>query len=318
MLMKKFAIILCLLLSSVCFANMQILIKTPFWKTTYAFIIYFAFILSVLLIAYRIMHNFERLNNKNKTVEQLTDYKLAFFNNISNEFLAPLTLIQGALEKMEQKSEKLSEEMLSSLHIMDVNTQRLLRFINQLLEFCKRQNNKPALSLEETDVIAFINEFFTGFKDIAQSKNMDYRFITSTDNFKMFIDREQEASTNIQKDLSTIPLPEGKSDKDKEFTEKLNVVLENNLGNYDFSVNDFARQMKVGRTVFYKKVKDLTGYSPNEYIRILRMKKAAELLQKGDLTVSEVSYKVGINDPFYFSKCFKSQFGVAPSMYKSS
>lgn len=59
----------------------------------------------------------------------------------------------------------------------------------------------------------------------------------------------------------------------------------------------------------------MTGYSPNEYIRIIRMKKAAELLLENRYTVAEVSYKVGINDPFYFSKCFKQQFGVAPSVY---
>jgi len=74
--------------------------------------------------------------------------------------------------------------------------------------------------------------------------------------------------------------------------------------------------MELGRTVFYKKVKGITGHSPNEYLRIIRMKKAAELLISTNLTVAEVSYKVGINDPFYFSKCFKSQFGVAPSIYQ--
>ena len=73
--------------------------------------------------------------------------------------------------------------------------------------------------------------------------------------------------------------------------------------------------MGLGRTVFYRKVRGVTGYSPNEYIRIIRMKKAAELLLENRYTVAEVSYKVGIDDPFYFSKCFKQQFGVAPSVY---
>ena len=59
----------------------------------------------------------------------------------------------------------------------------------------------------------------------------------------------------------------------------------------------------------------MTGHTPNEYFRIIRLKKAAELLLEGNYNVSEVSYKVGINDPFYFSKCFKQQFGVAPSVY---
>lgn len=61
----------------------------------------------------------------------------------------------------------------------------------------------------------------------------------------------------------------------------------------------------------------MTGCSPNEYLRMVRMKKAAELLLSPDNpTVAEVAYQVGISDPFYFSKCFKAQFGVAPSHYQ--
>ena len=64
--------------------------------------------------------------------------------------------------------------------------------------------------------------------------------------------------------------------------------------------------MGMGRTVFYKKLRGVTGYSPNEYLRVVRMKKAAELfLTERNLTVAEVSYKVGINDPLYFSNVLK-------------
>ncbi|MDR2914723.1 MAG: response regulator [Tannerella sp.] len=568
-------------------AKMQIIITPPFWKTTYAYILYAILISSILYITYRITRNFARLNNKIKLEEQLTNYKLVFFTNISHEFRTPLTLIQGALEKMEQKAEMLPKELLSPLRVMDKSTKRLLRLINQLLEFRKMQNNRLALSLEETDVIAFLKEIFYSFKDVAQSKNMDFRFISSSDNYKMYIDKEKldkitynllsnafkytpsggkitltvtidhadkclrmqisdngvgipkekqgelfnrfmqssfssqsigiglhlthelvnvhkgtisfhendnkgsiftvtlpldkskykendflipdnilmkEVSNAIQMDTADTQSPEDKefvkplnpykvliieddnevlrflkeelstyfeidvaedgkiglerteaneydlivcdvlmpnmngfevtkrlksnfntshipvilltalstqenmiegfeygadayitkpfriklllarifklmeqreilrkkyssepgilqtsictNDKDKDFSEKLNLVLEKNMSNAEFSVDDFAQQMKVGRTIFYKKVKGVTGYSPNEYIRIIRMKKAAELLQSGELTISEVSYKVGINDPFYFSKCFKTQFGVAPSVYQ--
>jgi len=70
--------------------------------------------------------------------------------------------------------------------------------------------------------------------------------------------------------------------------------------------------------LFFKKIKYLTGYSPNEFIRVRRMKKAAELLKTYKYNVSEVSYMVGINDPFYFSKCFKAQYGCSPSHYINS
>ena len=107
------------------------------------------------------------------------------------------------------------------------------------------------------------------------------------------------------------------TDRDKEFADRLAAILEQNLARPEFSIDEFAQMMKLGRTVFYRKLRGVTGYSPNEYLRVVRMKKAAELLLSEDnLTVAEVSYKVGISDPFYFSKCFKAQFGVAPSVYQ--
>ena len=106
------------------------------------------------------------------------------------------------------------------------------------------------------------------------------------------------------------------NDKDQKFSAKLNEVLNEHMTDTEFSVNDFAGIMGLGRTVFYKKVRGVTGYSPYEYLRVIRLKKAAEMLLTEDLTIAEVAYSVGINDPFYFSKCFKSQFGVSPSAYR--
>ena len=108
------------------------------------------------------------------------------------------------------------------------------------------------------------------------------------------------------------------SDRDKDFMEQMHQILEQHIEDPDFNVDNFAFHMKMGRTVFYKKIKGLINYSPNEYIRIVRMKKAAELLRTTDLNVGEVACKVGINDQFYFSKCFKTQFGVSPSSFQKS
>ena len=79
--------------------------------------------------------------------------------------------------------------MTNSLKVMNKSTQRMLRLINQLLEFRKMQNNKLALSLEETDVMGFLHEIFLSFKDTAASKNMDFRFQPSVASYKMFIDK---------------------------------------------------------------------------------------------------------------------------------
>ena len=567
--------------------TMNIVINPPFWKTPWAFIIYILLIVGTGYFIFLIVRDFNTLRNKIAIEKQLTEYKLVFFTNISHEFRTPLTLIQGALEKM-QKTNKIPKELTPSLKLMDKSTQRMLRLVNQLLEFRKMQNNKLSLHLEEIDIVSFLHDIYISFQETACSKDMDFRFDTSLHQYNMFIDKSSiekviynlisnafkytpsggkiifsvmldndskqlvmsvsdtgvgiskekqsqlfsrfmqsnfttnsmgiglhltnelvnvhhgtisfiennednggsvftvklptdksvydekdfripntlmleeehtaiseieladrdeefnftaplnkrriliieddndvreflkdeikqyfevaaesdglagyerakvydadlivcdvmmpgmsgyEVTKKLKSDFSTSHIPiilltalsstenqvEGiecgaddyvtkpfspkllltiifkqieqrdrlkekftqtpggvrpvicTTDKDKEFADKLEVIIEQQYGNPQFTVDEFASLIGLGRTVFYRKVRGVTGYSPNEYIRVVRMKKAAELLTDEKYTVSEVSYKVGINDPFYFSKCFKQQFGLSPSAYQ--
>ena len=568
--------------------TLKIVIVPPFWKTNWAMLGYVLLLIVTLYFTFRIVRNFNSLRNRINVEKQLTEYKLVFFTNISHEFRTPLTLIQGALEKIQRVAD-IPRDLIHPLKTMDKSTQRMLRLINQLLEFRKMQNNKLALSLEETDVIAFLYEIFLSFGDVAEQKNMNFRFIPSIPSYKMFLDKGNldkvtynllsnafkytpsngtiilsvtvdevkktlqiqvadtgvgipkekqnelfkrfmqssfsgdsigvglhlsyelvqvhkgtieykdndsggsvftvciptdksvysekdflipgnvllkeaggqahhllelseelpepekiaeplnkrkvliieddndireflkeevgvyfevevaadgtsgfekartydadliicdvlmpgmtgfEVTKKLKSDFATSHIPiilltalnspekhlEGieagadayiakpfsiklllarvfrlieqrdklrekfssepgivraavcSTDRDKEFADRLAVVLEQNLSRPEFSIDEFAQLMKLGRTVFYRKLRGVTGYSPNEYLRVVRMKKAAELLLSSEnLTVAEVAYKVGISDPFYFSKCFKTQFGVAPSVYQ--
>lgn len=77
-------------------------------------------------------------------------------------------------------------------------------------------------------------------------------------------------------------------------------------------------ELAMGRTVFFNKLKNLTGLAPIEFIRELRIKRAAQLLKTGDYNVSQITYMVGMSDSRYFSKCFKKVYGVTPSEYKKS
>ena len=569
-------------------STLEIVIAPPFWQTTWAYLIYLVLIGIAGYFSFHIIRNFNRLRNRIAIEKQLTEYKLEFFTNISHEFRTPLTLIQGALNKL-VNIENPPKEMQRPLRTMDKSTQRMLRLINQLLEFRKMQKSKLALSLEETDVIAFLYEIFLSFKDTSESKHMDFSFEPSQPSYKMYIDkgyldkvtynllsnafkytpsngkiifkvdiledkqqlriqvidngigipkekhselfkrfmqssfshssvgvglhlthelvnvhkgsisyednegggsvftvilptnseiyqekdflvpnqllieeeeqqhakefiREEkpedtfqppvdplnkrkvliieddtdireflkeevgvyfevevaadgtsgfekastydadliicdvlmpgmsgfEVTRKLKNEFTTSHIPiilltaldieekyqEGiesgadayitkpfnvslllarifklielrdklrqkysnepglahsiicTNDKDQKFSAKLNEVLNEHMTDTEFSVNDFAGIMGLGRTVFYKKVRGVTGYSPYEYLRVMRLKKAAEMLLTEDLTIAEVAYSVGINDPFYFSKCFKSQFGVSPSAYR--
>lgn len=569
-------------------STLEIIIAPPFWQTTWAYLIYLVLIGIAGYFSFHIIRNFNRLRNRIAIEKQLTEYKLEFFTNISHEFRTPLTLIQGALNKL-VNIENPPKEMQRPLRTMDKSTRRMLRLINQLLEFRKMQKSKLALSLEETDVIAFLYEIFLSFKDTSESKHMDFSFEPSQPSYKMYIDkgnldkvtynllsnafkytpsngkiifkvdiledkqqlriqvidngigipkekrselfkrfmqssfshssvgvglhlthelvnvhkgsisyednegggsvftvilptnseiyqekdflvpnqllieeeeqqhakefiREEkpedtfqppvdplnkrkvliieddtdireflkeevgiyfevevaadgtsgfekastydadliicdvlmpgmsgfEVTRKLKNEFTTSHIPiilltaldieekyqEGiesgadayitkpfnvslllarifklielrdklrqkysnepglahsiicTNDKNQKFSAKLNEVLNEHMTDTEFSVNDFAGIMGLGRTVFYKKVRGVTGYSPYEYLRVMRLKKAAEMLLTEDLTIAEVAYSVGINDPFYFSKCFKNQFGVSPSAYR--
>ena len=89
-----------------------------------------------------------------------------------------------------------------------------------------------------------------------------------------------------------------------------------NLGDPDFKIDNYAADFNVGRTTLFAKIKAVLGYTPHEYVRLQRMKKAAELLLSTELNVSEICYQVGINDPFYFSRLFKQVYKKSPSQFR--
>ena len=113
----------------------------------------------------------------------------------------------------------------------------------------------------------------------------------------------------------TVSQPIITDEADQHFKDKMETFVAQRMGDPAFNVDTLAALLKMGRTKFYGKMKELTGMSPNIYLQAERMKKAAELLIEGDLNVTEVSYKVGFQSPTYFYKCFKEKYGVPPSKY---
>lgn len=103
---------------------------------------------------------------------------------------------------------------------------------------------------------------------------------------------------------------------DREFLIKIQSIIEENIVTPDFSVDEFAQEMGLSRTLFYHKVKSITGQTPNNFIQTIRLKKAADiLLSDPTKNISEVAYQTGFNSSRYFSMCFKNHFGVKPSKY---
>lgn len=110
------------------------------------------------------------------------------------------------------------------------------------------------------------------------------------------------------------PLPvEGSGEVN--FVLRLQEVLSANLHNPDITADDLAVELAMGRSQFYHRVKEETGYGPKELLRIARLKQAALLLETGGHTIQEVCYLVGFSTPSYFAKCFKEYHGLSPSEY---
>jgi YesN/AraC family two-component response regulator len=100
------------------------------------------------------------------------------------------------------------------------------------------------------------------------------------------------------------------------FLAKLLDVMEKQMDNNTLTVDELVEEMGMGRTVFFNKLKSMTGLSPVEFIREMRIKRAAQLLEERQYNITEVTYMVGMNDSRYFAKCFKNTYGVTPSEYR--
>lgn len=569
-------------------STLVIRVKPPFYLTSWAIMIYMLLVLGVIILVVKFVHDKNVLRNRIRLEQELTRYKLVFFTNIAHEFRTPLTLMQGSLEKEKRimKANRWQTELEKTIRVMDKSVQRMLRLIDQLLEFRKMQAGKLKLSLQETDAVMFVKGICRMFDDAAESKEIAYSFESSEPSRAMFLDQQMidkvvfnllsnafkytpakgsisvslsftdvmtirvadtgvgipqekraqlfsrfmqssytgesfgiglhlthelvkthhgeiayqenegggsvfvvtiplqkdcyEASDFLVKDspilkvelakerdeqeekttdavpsASSAPLnrrtillieddndvrefllselescfdlkvaSDGKAgiamakeldvdlivsdvmmpgmngfeltkrlknsfetshipiilltalstdenvlegtesgadayitkpfspqllmarilqllnqreilrqkfgkepqeirsamlsnEQDSLFVKRLDSIVYSRLGEQDLSVDKVAGLLHLGRTIFYKKVRGTTGYTPNEYIRVIRLRKAAELLKEGEKNVSEVAYAVGFDNPYYFSKCFKEQFGMPPSQYRS-
>jgi len=105
------------------------------------------------------------------------------------------------------------------------------------------------------------------------------------------------------------------SSLDEELLKKAFKIVEENISNEEFDIPFFCSELGVSRTMLFLKIKAWTNYTPNDFIHEIRLKRAAQLLEQNKLNVSEVSYKVGFNNPKYFSKCFQKKYGETPTQF---
>lgn len=108
------------------------------------------------------------------------------------------------------------------------------------------------------------------------------------------------------------------SKADEQFLERIQCILDKNISNPDLDVEHLANNMNMSRPTLYRKIKSMSSYTPNELIHVSRLKKAAELLNQGELKIYEISEMVGYSSQTHFGRVFSKQFGMSPTEYVNS
>ena len=167
-----------------------IYVAKPWWLRWWAILIYLIVIgLGIALTAY-IISIYNGLRQKVKVEQQVTDIKLRFFTNISHELRTPLTLIVSPIENILQR-ERISQSVRSQLEIVQSNGQRMLRMVNQLLEFRKVQNQKMKLKVRETILSELVNETCANFQKEAYDKHIAFEIENRTEDSTVWVDRQR-------------------------------------------------------------------------------------------------------------------------------
>lgn len=120
--------------------------------------------------------------------------------------------------------------------------------------------------------------------------------------------------SKIQKEGFNTLLKKRTNNPKLQFLQKIVKLIHEDISNSDFGSENLAKKLLISESQIYRKIKAITGKSTAVYIRSIRLKYAKDLLVHTDKTVSEVAYEVGFNDPSWFSRAFKDEFGFSPSM----
>ena len=126
------------------------------------------------------------------------------------------------------------------------------------------------------------------------------------------LSKKHKVRTHIDPEPSEIAI----TSLDEKLIENAIKYVEANIARSDLSVEELSHELGMSRVHLYKKLLQITGKTPIEFIRIIRLKRAAQLLRESQQNVSEIAYQLGFNNPKYFSKYFKDEFGVLPSVYQ--
>ncbi len=168
--------------------KLYICVNAPLWLSWWAILLYILGTILLIAIIVYFLGMYNSLRQKVKVEQQVTDIKLRFFTNISHELRTPLTLIAAPVENILQ-NERISQNVRSQLEIVQSNSQRMLRMVNQLLEFRKVQNQKMKLKVQQTLLSELVEETCANFRKEADDKHIRFEVENRTEDSTVWIDR---------------------------------------------------------------------------------------------------------------------------------
>ncbi len=207
-----------------------------------------------------------------------------------------------------------AQEKVPDLIISDVMMPKMdgIEMVKQL-RACEVTNHIPIILLTARDDDQTKLSGFDSGIDQFLNKPFDPNELRSR--IENLLSLRQKLSTRYAQTINIKPSEITVSDKEATFIKQAIQVVEEHISNEDFSVEQLQNHLGLSRMQLHRKLKALTHQSASEFIRKIRLERAAQLLSQNQMTVAEVAYSVGFSHLSYFARCFKEQFGTSPSEY---
>lgn len=177
--------------------TLKIIMLPPWWKTWWAYIFYFGLLLGGAVLLFRFFRNKELLKQafyleqvEKERQEELYKMKLDFFTNVSHEIRTPLTLISGPVEELLSGAEK-DSNLEHKLKVIKSNSDRLLKLVNELMDFRKAEKGSMKIYCEQQDIVSFCFDIYESFRGFAVEKKIDYKFVLNINSVLIYYDKNQ-------------------------------------------------------------------------------------------------------------------------------
>ncbi len=240
-------------------------------------------------------------------VEDNADLLMVLANTLSRYY--KVLKASNGIEALKVIKENEVDLVVSDVMMPEMDGITLCRTIKEEIEY----SHTPVLLLTAKNQIADRIESYNAGADAYISKPFEMEVLIARIN--SLIMNRQKRNKEYQSSLTIHPKQAENESIDGIFLRQAIDVVEQNLANFDFTHEQLIDAMNTSKSTLYRKIKSLTGLSPSEFVRNIRLKHACIMLKNETGNVSDIAYSVGFNDPKYFSTCFKAEYGVSPREY---